>query len=111
MLERTPLYLPNDTPDSQVVSPSGWKGMFPVEVEIEPNTILSDRLTHVAMGSAFLVSYGRVEYEDAFKRKGSTQFCAIYHPPGGGEIRSSDGTLLNPPGFRVGGPPGYNYNT
>jgi hypothetical protein len=52
-----------------------------------------------------------VEYEDAFKRKGVTQFCAIYRPHSGGVITTPDGTVLNPVGFHIDGPPEYNFNT
>jgi hypothetical protein len=112
MLEPTPIYLPDPNfTEGRIVSPPGEKQLFMVDVESEPNTRLRDRIASAAFGRAFLCSYGRVEYEDAFKRRGVTQFCALYRPPIGGVIKSPDGTVLNPPGFRIAGPNGYNYNT
>lgn len=113
MLESTPAYLSNQIPEGRVVSPPGHTQAFLVPLEADPNanTSLVNRLSQVSIGHAFFVSYGRVEYEDAFKRKGVTQFCAIYRPPRGGVITSPDGKTLNPAGFHIGGPPGYNYNT
>jgi hypothetical protein len=110
MLEPIPVYLPDPNfAEGRIVSPPGEKQLFMVSVE--PTTSLVDRLVPVVMGNAFLCSYGRVEYEDAFKRKGVTQFCAVYRPPIGGVMKTPDGTVLNPPGFRIDGPDGYNYNT
>ena len=111
MLEPTPVYLPNQTPEGLMVSPPGDKPVFMSIVESEPNITLMARLSQVVIGHAFLVSYGRVEYEDAFKRRGVTQFCTIYKPHSGGVLTSPDGTALNPTGFHIAGPSGYNYNT
>jgi len=110
-LEPEPVYLPSQAQEGRAVSPPTQKQFFMIDVEMDPNIELMGRLAHVVIGHAFLVSYGRVEYEDAFKRKGVTQFCAVYRPRLGGVIKSPDGTVLNPPGFRIAGPPGYNYNT
>jgi len=89
---------------------TGHMKLFNIAVEPEPNTELKSSLYQVRMGGAFLVSYGRVEYQDAFGRNGVTQFCAVYRPPTGGVIKSPDGTDLNPVGFHIGGPSAYNYN-
>lgn len=108
-LEPTPAYMPDPNfVEGQVVfAPMHRHGyLSPLE---SSGTPMSDQLALVAIGDSFFCAYGRVEYEDAFKRKATTQFCAIYHPGGG--IQSPDGTTLNPSGFRIGGPPGYNYNT
>lgn len=110
-LEPIPVYLPNQVPEGQIVSPPGQKHLVSISVENDPTTALVNKLTQLSIGHAFFVSYGKVEYEDAFKRRGVTQFCAIYRPRTGGVITSPDGTVLNPPGFYVGGPTGYNYNT
>jgi hypothetical protein len=115
-LAREPVYFPNNTPEGRVVYPPGDTPMhFSISLENlvdpQPNVTLVDRLTQLPIGAGFLVSYGRVEYEDAFKRKGVTQFCAIYRPHRGGVITSPDGTVLNPVGFHIDGPAGYNFNT
>jgi hypothetical protein len=65
----------------------------------------------VSTGQAVWCCYGRIEYEDAFERKGVTQFCAVYRPQIGGVIESPNGVVLNPPGFFMDGPVGYNYTT
>lgn len=114
-LESTPVYIPNNAPEGQVVYPPGEKPfIYSVGIEDlvdpQPNVTLVDRLTQIPIGAGFLVSYGRVEYEDAFRRKGVTQFCAIYRPRTGGVITSPDGTVLNPVGFQIEGPPEYNYS-
>jgi len=111
MLEPVPTYIPDNEPEGQIIYPPGEKLTYMRIVETEPGTILSERLAQVVLGFAFLVSYGRVEYEDAFKRKGTSQFCAIYRPRRRAIVTSPDGTPLNPPGFLIAGPPGYNYST
>ncbi len=111
VLEPTPCYLPNNEPEGQIIHPPGEKHGYMATVEVEPGSDLAASLTQVVLGGAFLCSYGRFEYEDAFKRKSVTQFCAIYKPQVGLVVTSPDGTVLNPSGFHIGGPPGYNYNT
>jgi hypothetical protein len=114
-LEPTPVYLPNQAPEGQVVSSPGQKQLIVLTIEDladpQPNVTLTGRLAQLGAGFGFFVSYGRVEYEDAFKRKGITQFCAIYRSHSGGVIKTPDGTVLNPVGFHIGGPPAYNFNT
>jgi hypothetical protein len=109
MLEPIPVYLPDPNfAEGRSVLPPGEKQLF--IVDIESDSCLMRRLALVVIGKAFLCSYGKVEYEDAFKRKGVTQFCAVYRPSIGAVIKTPDGTVLNPPGFRIDGPEGYNYN-
>ena len=111
LLEPTPVYPTDDNHvEGKVVSPPGHTALINVSVEFVPNTELKSSLYQVQMGGAFLISYGRVEYQDAFGRSGLTQFCAIYTPYRGGVISSPDGTVLNPVGFHIGGPSAYNYN-
>lgn len=112
MLEATPMYLPRpDLTEDTMVLPPGQKQLISLVLEFEPNTRMMDAVAPVGVGKAFFCSYGRIEYEDAFRRKGITQFFAIYYPSRGAVFKSPDGTVLNPPGFRIGGPPGYNFNT
>lgn len=109
--ERVPVFLSDhNLVGGSIVSPPEETLSFNVPVEREPNIELKNSLHQVQMGGAFLVSYGRVDYQDAFGRNGVTQFCAIYKPPTGGVITSPDGTVLNPVGFHIGGPREYNCN-
>jgi hypothetical protein len=111
LLEPAPVYHPDQNRvEGKVVSPPGHTMLVNVPVERVPNIELKNSLYQVQMGGAFLVSYGRVEYQDAFGRNGVTQFCAIYKPHSGGVITSPDGTVLNPVGFHIGGSSAYNYN-
>jgi hypothetical protein len=111
-LESSPVYLSEEeTPERTVVSPPGEKLTFSIPIETQPDYPLESNLYQIQMGGAFLVSYGRVDYRDAFGRNGATQFCAIYKPPTGALITSPDGTVLNPTGFRIGGPSAYSWNT
>jgi len=110
-LESVPVYLPNtNSSDGQIVFPPGYSYAVSIPIENGPGNLV-ERMTLTALGEIAFCAYGRIEYEDAFKRKGITQVCALYYPLRGGVIKSPDGTVLNPPGFRIGGPPGYNYNT
>ncbi len=110
-LEPIPVYLPNtNSIDRQIVFPPGYK--YAVSIPLENGSgNLVEQMALTVSGNVVFCAYGRIEYEDAFKRKGTTQVCALYYPRRGGVIESPDGTVLNPPGFRIGGPPGYNYNT
>lgn len=108
-LEPTPVYLPNTASIvDEIVFPPEYKYM--VSIPLEPEFCTMEQLVAVTQNTAALCAYGRIEYEDAFKRKGTTQFCAVYQRSGA-VIQSPDGKVLNPPGFRIGGPSGYNSNT
>jgi hypothetical protein len=110
LLEPSPSYVhdPNVVEVQSVFAPMHRHGFLSA---LESGDDLIEQLTSVIAGKAFFCAYGCIEYEDAFKRRAVTQFCAIYHPPTGGVFKSPDGTILNPSGFRIGGPKGYNYNT
>jgi hypothetical protein len=108
-LESKPTYIKDRTLiEGDVVFPAGHQ--YLVSIGLEPESCTIDEITKVTSGRATLCAYGWIEYEDTFERRGQTQFCAIYELQGG-VIKSPDGTILNPTGFRIGGPPGYNYNT
>jgi len=62
-------------------------------------------------GKTIMCAYGFIVYRDAFKREKETRVCYVYNFSNGGVIKSIDGTVLNPPGFRIGGPTGYNHAT
>jgi len=54
-----------------------------------------------------MCAYGFIEYRDVFDRPGVTRFCYVYDFQFGGVLTSPDGTVLNPSGFRPGGPASY----
>lgn len=112
-LEPKPVYFPSKAPEGLIVYPPGHEELRIVQLEPDPNPNIKymDRLSHVSTAFNFMCAYGRIEYEDVFKRKGVTQFCAIYKPPVGGVVTLPDGTVINPTGFHIGGPQGYNFNT
>ena len=60
-------------------------------------------------GTQVLCAYGFIEYEDAFGENRKTGTCYVYYFVFGGILTSPDGTVLNPHGFRVGGPASYHY--
>lgn len=62
-------------------------------------------------GETVMCAFGIIEYEDSFGGKRETRTCYVYNFAWGGVIKSPDGTVLNPPGFRIGGPPAYNQTT
>lgn len=112
MLEHSPLYFPDYiTRKGGAVSPPGDATFISLEVEFDSTETLMKHLSLVAIRQCFLCSYGRIEYEDAFGSKSVTQFCAIYEPQLGGVVKSPDGIVLNPRGFRIDGPSAYNFNT
>jgi len=91
---------------SAVYAP-GYKYRISVPLESGPLTL--DQASDLRDGKTLLCAYGCVDYLDAFKRKRKTQVCAIYNFAFGFVVTSPDGsTVLNPPGFRAGGPKGYN---
>lgn len=112
-LEKTPTYLANEIVIAQatVLAPND---SYLVSIGHEPTPermSVVDEMTATLSGTRAFCAYGTIEYKDAFGRSGETQFCAIYRPQLGGIIKSPDGTVLNPPGFYIAGPDGYNYNT
>jgi hypothetical protein len=58
-----------------------------------------------------LYAYGFLKYQDAFGKERVTRVCYVYHLQQGGIMTTPDGVVLNPEGFRVGGPPAYNEAT
>jgi hypothetical protein len=97
--------------DGPVTLPPGHKFLRNICLEFVSGADVMAQVVAVAHGQAVWCCYGKIEYEDAFKRKGVTQFCAIYRPQMGGVITSPNGVVLNPPGFYMDGPSGYNYNS
>jgi hypothetical protein len=110
-LESVPVYPSRYFVDRPIMYSPGNKDLRSIGLEYEKGMDVMAQIVAVTQAKAAWCAYGKIEYEDAFKRKGTTQFCAVYSPQLGGVIASPDGTVLNPPGFRIGGPPGYNYNT
>lgn len=112
-LEKIPTYLSNaNAINDPVVFAPGYEYGMNIPVEPTPDNLpTSTQMAAVISGVRAFCAYGLIEYQDAFGRSGKTQFCAIYRPRIGGTMKSPDGTDLNPPGFRISGPEGYNYNT
>jgi len=82
--------------------------IYGISTALESGPLTAKKFVELEDGKSLLCAYGCVEYKDAFGRNGRTQFCLIYKFTFGGVLRSPDGTVLNPPGFRQGGPRGYN---
>jgi len=70
-----------------------------------------DEFEELRQGTKIMCAYGFIEYTDAFSRPGKTQFCYVYDFAWGGRMTSPEGIVLNPRGFRLGGPPEYNKAT
>jgi len=62
-------------------------------------------------GKKVLCVYGFIKYKDAFGRGRETRACFVYDFSFGGILRSPDGIVLNPAGFRPGGSAAYNQAT
>lgn len=112
-LEEMPTYLRNQNIIKEAeVFPPGHKYFMNFPLEPTPERMpVSTQMAEVIAGVRAFCAYGKIEYKDAFGRNGESQFCAIYRTRLGGIIKSPDGTDLNPPGFYIGGPKGYNHNT
>jgi hypothetical protein len=105
-LEAVPVYPPQKTFQGSAVYPPTYK--YQLSVPLESGPLSSDQFARLRDGKEVVCAYGLIEYLDAFKRKGTTQICAVYDFAFGGVFSSPDGTILNQPGFRMGGPKGYN---
>jgi len=106
-LEKRPVYKSDSGMfEGAVMYASGYK--YHLSVPLESGPMTATEFADLTNGRSVLCAYGCIEYRDAFKRKGKTQVCAIYHFSFGGVITSPNGIVLNPPGFRIGGPRVYN---
>jgi hypothetical protein len=81
---------------------------YNLSIGLESGPMTAEQFADVQNRNAVLCAYGCIEYLDAFGRKRTTQVCAIYNLGLGGVITSPNGTVLNPPGFLLGGPEAYN---
>jgi hypothetical protein len=84
---------------------------FQVRIRLDPPTMTEEQWEKLRDGKTIMCAYGFIEYKDAFGWRRKTRVCYIYEFKWGGVITAPDGTVLNPPGFRVGGPPAYNEAT
>jgi hypothetical protein len=108
-LDPTPTYPPGvESIKDPVVLAPGNKS--PRNVRLESSSQTMELAASVTEGRSIWCAYGRIEYEDAFKREGITQFCAIFYPVGR-LVESIDGRVFDPGVFHIGGPKGYNGNT
>jgi hypothetical protein len=108
-LETVPTYPAELNRFSGSVSPPGYSYLQSVPLESGPLTENEYRELHD--GTSLLCSYCCIEYTDIFGRQAVTQLCLIYDFAFGAVFQSPDGTILNPPGFRPGGPPNYQETT
>ena len=84
---------------------------FRIRLRLDPPTLAEEQWVKLRDSETIMCAYGFIKYEDAFGRKKETRTCYVYNFAWGGVITAPDGTVLNPPGFRVGGPSGYNKAT
>jgi hypothetical protein len=82
--------------------------VFQVRLGLYPPTLTEEQWLNLRDNKAIMCAYGFIEYKDVFGREGKTQACYVYDFAWGGVITAPDGTRLNPPGFRIGGPRAYN---
>jgi hypothetical protein len=112
VLPRYPEYGTGDHTMFQEIPPDGMvyppQESFIVHAEFEgPNgekAPTSEQIAAIRNHQSFLVSYGKVLYKDAFKRKHETRFCYVYSVQIGiqGRIKGE---------FHLGGPSAYNKTT
>jgi hypothetical protein len=74
------------------------KGGVPPATELEA----------VRDGKKVMCAYGFIRYKDAFEEDRETRACYVYDFSWGGVLRTPDRVVLNPAGFRPGGPSAYN---
>jgi hypothetical protein len=84
---------------------------FQVRVRLDSPTLTAEQWVDLRDSETIMCAYGFIKYKDAFGRKKETRTCYVYNFAWGGVIAAPDATILNPPGFRVGGPSGYNKAT
>lgn len=85
--------------------------VFTIGHYLESIQLSSEEFEELKRGDKIMCAYGFIEYRDAFDRPGKTQFSYVYDFRWGGVRTSPEGTVLNPPGFRLGGPAEYNKAT
>jgi hypothetical protein len=81
---------------------------FQVRLSLSPPTLTEEQWVKLRDGNTIMCAYGFIEYRDVFERKKEIRVCYLYEFRWGGVIKTPDGTVLNPPGFRIGGPRAYN---
>jgi hypothetical protein len=82
-----------------------------ISVFLESGPLTANEFRDLQSGNTALCVYGCIDYRDVFNRQRMTQVCCIYNFAFGGVLTSPDGTVLNPAGFRQGGPDAYNQYT
>lgn len=77
-----------------------------------PGVPTQEEMAALRKKETVLCAYGFVEYEDAFGRKGHvTRVGYVYEFAFGAVLQTGDGTILNPPGFKIMTEPEYNRAT
>ena len=84
---------------------------FTIRLRLDPPTLTEEQWVKLRDSETIMCAYGFIEYKDAFNRDGRTRLCYVYDFAWGGVITSTDGTVLNPPEFRLGGPSAYHETT
>lgn len=82
--------------------------LFDLRSNLESVHLTLPEFEEIKRGDKIMCAYGFIEYKDAFGKNRKTQFCYVYDFAFGGVKTSPNGTVLNPEGFRPGGPDAYN---
>src|SRR5271157_217108 len=99
----------SEIPEKGRVLPPGDN--FRIRIGLDPLTLTEEQWVKLRDSEMIMCAYGVIKYRDAFGRNKETRTCYVYNFAWGGVITAPDGTVLNPPGFRAGGPSGYNKAT
>jgi hypothetical protein len=98
-----------DIPEFGIVLPPGKS--FELRLGLGQSTLTEQQWIDLRDQKYIMCAYGIVRYEDTFGGQRETRVCYGYDFAWGGVITAPDGTRLNPPGFRLIGPPQYNKAT
>jgi hypothetical protein len=94
--------------DGRLIAPDT---SFTMRDDLESFRLTEEEFAALKKGDTIMCAYGYIEYRDGFERPAITRFCYVYDFRWGGVAKSPDGVVLNPPGFRLGGPAEYNKAT
>jgi hypothetical protein len=82
-----------------------------VRSRLESIQLSAEEFEELKRGDKIMCAYGFIAYKDVYGNGHKTQFCYVYDFAFGGVNTAPDGTVLNPAGFRRGGPDNYNAET
>lgn len=75
-----------------------------------PDTLTINEWESLRDGKTAMCAFGCIKYT-SMGRPHETAVCYVFRFHWGGVITATDGTVLNPPGFEIGGPSAYNRST